>query len=63
VVSIFKYLDIGNIILLVILHFAICVFSFTSVWKSVRNQVFKTEQADEDIDFVVRLEVKSDDQG
>ncbi len=63
VVSIFKYLDIGNIILLVILHFAICVFSFASVWKSVRNQVFKTEQADEDIDFVVRLEVKSDDQG
>jgi hypothetical protein len=61
VVSIFKYLDFGSILLLIASHFALCALSLLSVYKSLKNQVFKTEKADEDIDFVISTGVKTND--
>ena len=61
VVSIFKYLDFGTLALLVLAHFALCALSLFSVYKSLKNQVFKTEKADEDIDFVISMGVKAND--
>jgi hypothetical protein len=61
VVAIFKYLDFGKIILLVLAHFVLCAFSLVSVCKSLKKQVFKSEKADEDIDFVIASGVKAND--
>ncbi|MBQ8393030.1 MAG: ABC transporter ATP-binding protein [Clostridia bacterium] len=61
VVDIFKYLDVGTIIILILVHFAICTVSFLSVRKSVRKQVFATEKADEDLDFTQMEEVEAND--
>jgi hypothetical protein len=61
VVSIFKYLDFDSILLLIASHFALCALSLLSVYKSLKNQVFKTEKADEDIDFVISTGVKTND--
>ena len=61
VVSIFKYLEFGNIFVLVLAHFLICALSLVSVCKSLKKQVFKSEKADEDIDFVIASGVKAND--
>jgi hypothetical protein len=42
-------------------HFILCAFSLVSVCKSLKKQVFKSEKADEDIDFVIASGVKAND--